>query len=428
VRRIGWLVAAGLGLLPAPAQAFFQYDGETLQLELRGNARFNQALGRSAAVSGLPDAYTPDRELSASFGMLRLMADATVGEHLAFELHVFQLFSGAPAAGLSGLADGFGAQEAGRTGALSWPWYARGGTRAELAVDRAAVKAYLPFGRLVVGRQPVNFATTYFFTPNDFFQAFSAQTFFRVYKAGVDAARLDVDLGELSQLTVVGVLGYRDLDRDDRIERPGWHESSTLARISATFWDFEWSALGGKAPHAWVAGIGLQGEVLEWLGVRVEGHVAIPQQAELRKRVELAVGLEHRFESSLYLRFEYFYNGSGRSDPDEYGWVLSDPVALNGAPYLGQHYATLGASYELTALLTVDAFGLVNATDGSFQVAAAFAYSLLDDVDLSVVLSLPVGEGITATVREDLSGVDYRLGSELGASPIAVSAEVRAFF
>lgn len=421
------LIGALLILWPSSGLAFYQAEFDSLTLELRGNVRMNQALGQQAEISGLGP-FTPDRSLSSTGAMLRLMADANYGERLAFEFHIYQLLSGSPTSTLAGLADGFGAQEGGRTGALSWRSYHRGGTTAELAVDRLVVRAYVPFGQVAVGRQPINFATTYFFTPNDFFQPFSAQTFFRVYKPGVDAARVDIDLGELSQLTLLGVLGYADADPDDRVEVPAWTASSLLARASTSQWDFEWSGFVGKVQDVVVVGAGLQGEAFEWLGLRVEGHVAVPMTDGLRTRAKVAVGLDHRFESTLHLRLEYFYNGSGRGDPAAYTEVLMDPVARLGTPYLGEHYVALGGSYELTALLSVDAFALVNLTDRSFQVATAFAYSLLDEVDASLVLSMPVGPGLSAQLDRSTGAVGLTFGSELGAYPMALSAELRAFF
>ena len=357
-----------------------------------------------------------------------MIGEAYYGERLALELHVFGAVSAAGASSLSGLADGFGAADPGRTGALSWRPYQRGTTQAEVAVDRAAVKLFLPFGQVTLGRQPVNLATTYYFTPNDVFQAFSAQAFFRVYKPGVDAARVDVELGELSQLNLIGVLGYADEDPDTRLESPELEASSLLLRVSTSWADFEWAGVGGKAPFFWMVGVGIQGELFDWLGVRVEGHLAVPVEEDVRTRAEVAVGLEHRFESSLYVRLEYFYNGSGEGDPDRYERVLEDPVALVGAPYLGRHYVALGATYELSALSTVDGFGLVNLSDRSFQVAAAFTYSLLDDVDLATVISVPVGSGPSVALAATPPTVALGLGSELGAAPIAVSAELRAFF
>ena len=171
---VGLLLVSNLGMI-SPAQAFFQQESDSLALEVRGNLRINQSLGRQAEVTGLPEALTPSRELSASFGLLRMMVDASGGEVWAAELHVVQVVSGAPLGGLVGLADGFSADEAGRFGGLRLPQYERAGTRAELSIDRAAVTAYLPIGRVVVGRQPINLATNYFFTPNDFFAPFGGE-------------------------------------------------------------------------------------------------------------------------------------------------------------------------------------------------------------------------------------------------------------
>lgn len=416
-------VLALLVLVPNTAQAFFQYESSELSLELTGNARVNQTIGQLAQIEGL-GVLAPARDLAVTAAILRLMADLSWGERLALEVHVYQRVSGGPSLSLAGLADGFGTAEAGRTSALSWQPYQRGGTAAELAVDRAAVKLFLPSARIVIGRQPVNFATTNFFTPNDFFQPFSAQSFFRVYKAGVDAARLDLDVGALSQITVVGVMGYA---QDDGA-RPSADASALVLRASTSLWDFEWSGMTGKLAGGWFGGIGIQGEVFEWLGVRMEGHIAAPTQEGADSRAELAIGLEHRFESSLFLQLEYFYNGSGKTQAAQYLAVFEDEWANQGAPYLGRHYLAVGAAYELTPLLNINSFALMNLNDRSYQVAGALAYSLLDDVDASLVVSVPVGEGLNASIAPDFSGVDIAWQSEFGTYPVAVSAELRAFF
>ncbi len=418
--KIAPWVALGV-LCPTSAQAFFQYESSDLSLELTANARVNQTMGQLAEVDGL-EALAPSRGLAVSAAILRVMADLSWGEHLALEVHAYQRVSGGPSLSLAGLADGYGAADAGRSTALSWQPYQRAGTGAELALDRAALKLFLPSARIVVGRQPVNFATTYFFTPNDFFQPFSAQSFFRVYKPGVDAARVDLDVGPLSQVTVVGVLGYQDGTR------PSAEASAVVMRAATSLWDFEWSGMAGKLAGAWVGAVGLQGEVFEWLGVRVEGHVAAPTQPGADTRAEVAIGIEHRFESTLFLQLEYFYNGSGKTEAAEYSAVFDDEWASEGAPYLGRHYLAVGAGYEVTPLLTANGFVLANLGDHSYQVAGALAYSLLDDVDASLVVSVPVGEGLNATVLPDFSGVDVAWASEFGAYPVAVSAELRAFF
>lgn len=75
-------------------------------------------------------------------------------------------------------------------------------------IDRLAIGYQQPAFSLKLGRQAINLASTYYFSPNDFFAPFTADTFYREYKAGVDAVRLDINLGTLSQLTLIGALTY----------------------------------------------------------------------------------------------------------------------------------------------------------------------------------------------------------------------------
>lgn len=414
-------------LVPARAEAFFEsYSGEQIY-SLTGNVRINAGGGRLPPVAGVPESFY-DRDLALSGGILRLIGDLTFNDEIAVEAHVFQLVSGASTATLFGAgADGFSFSEAGRTAALTWRWYDRDGTRAELAVDRLNVRLDLNPVVLTIGRQPVNLATTYYFTPNDFFQAFSATTFFRVFKPGVDAARGEVQLGEFTQLTLVGVLGYdRPIGQEPSPgDPPSFTASSFLGRIATSLFGFEWSLLGGKVPGYWVAGGGIQGELFEWLGVRAEGHYGVPQGEDREARVEVAFGLEHRFQSSLYLRLEQFYHGSGATDPAEYLLEPIDTNLLTGPLYLARHYTAFGASYELTSLLNVDGVLVFNWIDRSFLLSLYGVYSVLDDVEAALVVSVPVGSDPALL---DLRTQALELGSEFGSYPITALGELRMYF
>lgn len=423
--RLLLLVAALL--VPARGEAFYEsYEGDQAY-ELTGNLRVNAGGGRLPPIGDVPESFY-DRDLSLAGGILRLIGNFTFSGTVAVEAHVFQLVSGASTANLLGAgADGFSFSEAGRTAALTWRWYDRDGTRAELAVDRLNLRLDLFPVVLTIGRQPVNLATTYYFTPNDFFQSFSATTFFRVYKPGVDAARAEVQLGEFTQLTLVGVLGYdREPTEAPSVgDPPSFTASSFVGRFATSLFGFEWSLLGGKVPGYWVAGGGLQGELFEWLGVRAEGHYGVPQGEGRDPRVEVAFGLEHRFESSLYLRLEQFYHGSGADDPADYLAEPIDPNLLTGPLYLGRHYTALGASYELTSLLTVDGVFVFNWVDRSFLLSLYAVYSVLDEVEAALVVSLPVGEDAHLV---DLGSQTLRLGSEFGTYPISALGELRMYF
>lgn len=416
---------AALASFPLTASAFFEWSEGEQALELLGNLRVNQVAGYEADLAGLNE----DRGLDVTNAVLRGIAFVTLADRWTLEVHGTQTLQGGlpdlALATLVGTADGFTASDFNRWAGLSWRWYDRGPTLAELAVDRLNVAFAAGQVEVKVGRQPVNFATTYYFTPNDFLQPFAAQTFFRVYKAGVDAARIDIGVGDVTQITLVGALGYeREASEPTLSDAITWDESAVILRASTSFDSVEFALLGGKAPRQYFAGGAVQGELFEWLGVRLEAHYAYGVfDGPRRHRARVAAGVEHRFESSLHVKLEYFYNGGGTTNTEEYLDVFQDPLLPIGAPYLGRHYLAAGVGYELHPLVTGEAFGLFNLTDGSGQGAAYVTYSMLDDVDLAAVISVPFG----ASPR--LQGpFAIRLPSEFGSYPIAGSVEVRLFF
>ncbi|MCF6208122.1 MAG: hypothetical protein L3J61_01880, partial [Ghiorsea sp.] len=54
---------------------------------------------------------------------------------------------------------------------------------------------------LKAGRQAISLATTFFFSPNDFFSPFTIQSLNRDFKQGVDALYIETQLGGFSQLS-----------------------------------------------------------------------------------------------------------------------------------------------------------------------------------------------------------------------------------
>lgn len=287
---------------------------------------------------------------------------------------------------------------------------------AELAVDRLnATLTAGPFD-LTVGRQPINLATCYYFTPNDFFAPFAAQTFYRVYKPGVDAARLNLSLGELSQVTLYGVLGYAydPLSSNGWSEEPEADRSSYLARYSFVVANIDIALLAGSVARDQVAGIGVQGDLPFWdLGFRLEGHYrAFHEENRLpgsdESTVELVAQLVKRFTGDLEIQLEYFHHGAGATDQEEY---------LPGASgfYLARRYAALGGSLQLTPLFTVSAVGLVNLVDYSASLSAYGSLSVANNVDMAISIGYPVGER------------DLPL-SEYGAYPASASIELNAYF
>ena len=402
----GIFVTLILVALSQPAYAFFSWQNDDQTVELRGLLRGsgltlrnsdNQVFYNKRSVSGL-----------AASG--RLMLDAGSSEQFSFELHTVQSYipmelqtSGSNIAVL---------RDVERSNLLDWSF---GGKRSHLLIDRLNFQYDSAKLNLKMGRQPLNIASTFYFTPNDFFAPFAAQTFFRAYKPGVDAVRADIQLAELSQLSLISVLGYRlDASSDN-----GWSNrvdtarNSYLARASSVWGDFELAFLAGSVRKDRIVGVDFQGELFNWLGVRGEGHVNFPDQAGQRRSAEFALGLEHRWENSFTLRIEQFYHGSGASNSG--GYNLS--ATMQGL-YLARHYTAVGMSYEFTPLLNGDVTAVYNWVDKSALIAFYLLYSLSDESELAMGTTATAGRRPLATT----------INSEFGLYPISASVEFRAYF
>jgi len=400
---------------PESARGFAQLEEGDSLLELRGNFRWNLI-----GTQPLDDALPEGEVTHTSF--IRLIGDAFIGSSFFASVHALEVVSTIPARPLNAAAfNVVRTGERNRSAALRWN-QATEDVSAFLELDRAMARLSLPPVDLTVGRQPINLATASLFTPNDFFAPFAAQAFFRVYKPGVDAARLDVELAPLTYISVVGVLGY-DHGSEPRAGDPvRIAESSLLGRGVTSWGDFELSVLGGAVADRAVAGGGVQGELFDGLGVRAEGHARLGDDESDGPEVLTSVGVEHRFQSSLFLQLEYFHNGIGASDPEDY--VATLLRGLGDLPYLGRHLLGASASYEITPLCNGTVLGLANLVDGSTLWTAYVEYSLLDEATLALSASVPVGAG----PRGDLGGFAVEIPTEFGLVPVSASVELRAYF
>ena len=336
----------------------------------------------------------PESKKTVAAEATRLIAQGGVGENWGYEMNLFQSFPLTDTITLPGIE---------RANQLAWSsgdlW---------VSVDSLYVEYHTPVVNVKMGRQPVNLATTYFFTPNDFFAPFAATASYRVYKAGVDGIRADYSWDELSQLSYIGIVGYAtDLSTSN-----GWGDNDTsrntsLIRVSTPIGEFEWSLMAGKVSGDNLIAGGFQGELPGSIGFRGEGN-----RRELNGSWEnqLVIGLDYRWDSELHLQGEIFFNGPGATTVSNY--------VVGSAAYLANRYLALGLNYPLTPLLSGGATLVHNLIDRSNIIAFNATYSLSDEGELSMVLSMPTGD----------KPVGSSLLTEFGASGTSLVVEGRYYF
>jgi hypothetical protein len=395
-------------LSPSMGQAFYQWQGDSTAVELRGLVR-----GFGVAINNPNDSvlYAKDKLVTGgAFG--RLMLDIQYKSSLSFELHALQSLVDD---NLRTVGSRFSSQlDVERSDAMHWRYADQ---HADLLIDRFNLQYATDKLTIKLGRQPINLATTFYFTPNDFFAPFAAQTFYRSYKPGVDAGRLDWQWSELSQISLITIIDYkRNFDTNSGWSNsPDWSEASYLARISTLFNLFEFAGLAGKVNGDDIIGVDFQGELFEWLGVRGEGHLRFPDEVDQSRDVQFSLGLEHRFENTLTLRLEQFYQRAGVTDEHDYNLaILSNQTAF----YVARNYTALGVNYEITPLLMGDAVWLFNNNDSSSLLALYASYSLSNESELALGLNLAIGDRPSTGI----------ISNEFGRYPASLNLEYRLYF
>ena len=395
-------------LCASPAPAFYEDDDISMRASIR-------ALAVAMENPDIPLLYK-NRNDTVAGAMGRMELKAAWGGWAALELNAYAL--GYHNSGQGGAAGIVKLQAAERSVALERGLWENSHSKGEVALDWGNITFTYDWLDLKIGRQPVNLSSALYFTPNDFFAPFAADVFYRVYKAGVDAVRLEAGLGPLTQLTLLAVAGY-DADPDSVNgfkAAPAQDRTSYVSRLSTVAMDYEFVVVGGQVRRWNVRGGSFQGTFFDWLGVRIEGHQAEPLDKGGKTRLEWTVELEHRFISSLDLRVALFHHGGGADKVDRYAEYLL--TADSQSPYLARWYAAAGASYEFTPLLTGQALGLMNLVDDSMTLSLNLVYSLSDEGEFFAGISIPTGkkpEGLT-------------IRSENGARPITASMEARYYF
>ncbi|MFZ5774522.1 MAG: hypothetical protein ACOY3Z_03440 [Thermodesulfobacteriota bacterium] len=395
------LLAAGL-LAAQPALAS-EAAGDTAAPSLRGFTSLSVGWSDPGAPSPLTG---HDREFPWNLDQ-RLLAEARPSERSRIEANLLQnLRHTSHAAGVE------------RSSLLAWQQHRGEAGEASLTADSLNARWQSGDTEVTLGRQPISLATTFLFSPNDLFAPFSAQTFYRVYKPGVDAIRSETRLANLSQLTLLGVLGY-DGDPSSAngwSQEPEWSRASLLGRFVREEGGFAWGLMAGTAGDHRITGGSLSGELFDWLGIRLEGHYAAPEREGVAGGTEFCLGIEHRFESSLFLRLEHFLHGQGYDAVEEINRELALDTLRQGL--LGKSYSGFGAGYEFSPLVTGEFIALTNWSDHSGLISANLTRSLSDEAELAATLTLPFGD------KPEPGGI----GSEFGQAGATFLLEFRTYY
>jgi hypothetical protein len=424
---------AGLCIVVAPARlsAIEEWENEegSLYLSLAGAERLN---GVFFHVPELENLY-PEGDDGMAASVTRLLFDGMAGDHIKFEINLFNDISSAPVSTRNSAFSTAGSFESPyRNRYLVGTFWEDGAVSGRAGVDRLNVSvAAEPFS-ITAGRLPVNHSVTQIFAPNDFFVPFSVTAINTMYKPGVDAIEIDYAPGMLSLVQLTTVLG------SDQDGAPDWGRSAMLLHARVVFHEVEFAAVGGKLAKRWVSGGSVQGAAGP-INIRAEGHVGFPDtdgngsmddidgDGRVRDGVHarLAVGGDTFFSwHNTSLGLEYLYLSDGAESADRY-FERIRYFYPDDQLFLGRHYAGLLFATEIIPILRTSAMVLMNLEDGSGMGALTFIYSISDEADFVAGTSIPFGRRQSEqTAREE----PFAPKSEYGHVPLNLFLESRFFF
>jgi hypothetical protein len=347
---------------------------------------------------------------------LRLKLDARFSDWLRLDLQPnVTVLAGPVSSSVGAAASGAGARPPAEAVSLARNFVDNNAMRATARVDRAAVSLHLHRVDVVLGRQPITFGSTFFFTPMDLVAPFSPVVVDREYKPGVDAVRVDGFLGTSGKTTVVAVYAG------------AWSLEGTIlaGRAGTTLGDFDVGLFFAEARKEEVLGVDVAGGILG-TAVRGEATVTVPNTGKPFLRA--ALGADRQFDNGLSVMGELYVQTQGGQKPSQYLDVATSERFLRGETWaMGRYYGALAVSYEFLPILRAGMSAVVNLADPSALLGPSLSWSVADNVEVGA-------GGYTAlgTRPDDEPTGDparpLRVRSEFGLYPTSAFVQVKAYF
>jgi hypothetical protein len=290
-------------------------------------------------------------------------------------------------------------------------------------LDRLSLTWKLPAADITLGRQVIAWGSARLVNPTDVLIPFSFNELDKEERRGIDAVRVRVPLGAMSELDAGWVPGP-----DFRLSR-----GAAFLRGRFSLWNTDLSLLLMDFRRHLLLGLDLA-RSLGGAGVWLEAAYVVPEAfrggSEFREPdyFRFSAGADHQLGGKTYAFVEYHFNGAGKRRGTEYADALDTSAYLDGSVYLfGRHYLGAGLSRQVTPLLPLTALFLWNLNDGSAMALVTGEYNIAENIYLSAGAHVGGGHG-----PELLAGLPPPPGlgirSEFGLYPDLFFASFRLYF
>ncbi len=295
--------------------------------------------------------------------------------------------------------------------------------------DRLLLTVLGPGGsELRVGRQAINHGSARILTATDIFSPFSPATLDSEFKQGLDAVRLTVPFGELTEVELYAVLADRNLDHS-------LQKGVYVARVRHTFPELvDVSMYAGTSYASPTVALDVSGDLggatvygealLRWWdsdAVDALSSVSgdLPLAASDSPTVRATLGGQYFFPFDLDVIVELHWNGAGESAREQYLSTLLTPDYAVGEIYLlGRAHVATAWSYLLTDLSRLSLSTITSVVDGSTLLTPAYYWDAAENASLSAGAILGLGRRVDTSFVAD----------EFGYYPYVFFVDARYYF
>lgn len=255
----------------------------------------------------------------------------------------------------------------------TWIWFDTEESVMQSQVDRFYASYYSGDFELHAGRQRINWARTFVWSPNDLFNNYAFLDFDYEERPGVDAllAQYNWSFGSSVQI------GFRMADEFDEM---------VLAGMLRTNWgNYDMQFLGGHYLGQFVIGAGWAGYIQN-AGFKGEMSFFLPEEDLLDNPWTLTatVGFDYMMPSSLYLRGEMLYNGGFDKVNAPLANLIQPPSADN--LFIAKTGLFMSGNYPVTPLLSTSFSTMASFDRSLFIFIPQMSYSLSQDIDLTILM------------------------------------------
>jgi hypothetical protein len=217
-----------------------------------------------------------------------------------------------------------------------------------------------------LGRQRVAWGTGRFWSPLDLLNPLNPIALERDERLGVDALLVEQKLGPLSRISVVYAPGH---ESDDSSTALNWHANAGGTDYSVIAGRFGLErVIGGDIATQWGSA-----------GVRAELTHNENDMGLTYSRAVFAI--DYAFRDTLTLSGELYYNGAGATDPTQYDFPSLFALRIQN---VGRRYFGGYAGYEITPLLKLANYVVLNLEDNSHFYSPELTLSLRANVDFRI--------------------------------------------